>query len=95
VRRFRFGLVHTTADGLHWADHARRDESEGFSTLLVADHYGAPMTAGPLIVAAASATTTLRVGSYVYNNDFRHPALLAREVADGSDSARHYRFAHL
>ena len=40
VRRFRFGLVHTTADGLHWADHARRVESEGFSTLLVADHYG-------------------------------------------------------
>jgi len=74
-------VVHNTADGLHWADHARRVESEGFSTLLVADHYGVPMACGPLIMAAASATTTLRVGSYVYNNDFRHPALLAKEVA--------------
>lgn len=27
-------------------------------------------------------TTTLRVGSYVYNNDFRHPVLLAREAAE-------------
>jgi probable F420-dependent oxidoreductase len=81
MRRFRFGVVHNTADGLHWADHARRVESEGFSTLLVADHYAAPMACGPLIMAAASATTTLRVGSYVYNNDFRHPALLAKEVA--------------
>jgi probable F420-dependent oxidoreductase len=32
-------------------------------------------------MSAANATTTLRVGSYVYNNDFRHPALLAKEVA--------------
>ena len=30
---------------------------------------------------AAEATTRLRVGSFVYDNDFRHPALLAQEVA--------------
>ena len=39
------------------------------------------MACGPLLVAAAQATTTLRVGSYVYNNDIRHPALLAKEAA--------------
>ena len=39
------------------------------------------MACGILQIAAADATTTLRVGSYVYNNDFRHPALLAKEAA--------------
>jgi probable F420-dependent oxidoreductase len=33
------------------------------------------------MLAAAGATTTLRIGSYVYDNDFRHPALLAKEAA--------------
>lgn len=67
--------------GLQWADYARRLEGEGFSTLLVADHFANPMACGPLMLAAAAATTTLRVGSYVYDNDFRHPALLAKEAA--------------
>ena len=30
---------------------------------------------------AAEATTTLRVGSLVFGNDFRHPVVLAKEVA--------------
>jgi alkanesulfonate monooxygenase SsuD/methylene tetrahydromethanopterin reductase-like flavin-dependent oxidoreductase (luciferase family) len=34
-----------------------------------------------MLMAAASATTTLRVGGYVYINDFRHPAWLAKEAA--------------
>jgi probable F420-dependent oxidoreductase len=82
ARRFRFGLVYTgLTDGGGWRDFARRVEGSGFSTLLVADHYLNPMACGPLIMAAAAATTTLRVGSYVYNNDFRNPALLAKEAA--------------
>jgi probable F420-dependent oxidoreductase len=79
---FRFGVVFTDAfDTLRWPEIARRVESEGFATLLVADHYDNPLSCGPLIVAAANATTTLPVGSYVYNNDLRHPALLAKEAA--------------
>jgi probable F420-dependent oxidoreductase len=81
-RRFRFGAVFTNSyEAVQWADTARRLEDVGFDTLLVADHYDNPMACGPLIMAAACATTTLRVGSYVYNNDFRHPALLANEAA--------------
>ncbi len=80
--RFRFGLVFTgEADGPRLRDLARRLEGEGFSSLLVADHYGNPMACGVVQMAAATATTTLRVGSYVYDNDFRHPALLAKEAA--------------
>jgi probable F420-dependent oxidoreductase len=81
-RAFRFGVVFTDQmGGPEWADYARRLEGEGFSTLLVADHFANPMACGPLMLAAAAATTTLRVGSYVYDNDFRHPALLAKEAA--------------
>jgi probable F420-dependent oxidoreductase len=82
VRPLRFGMVFTGAtEPRNWRDLARRLEGEGFSSLLVADHYLNPMACGILQIAAADATTTLRVGSYVYNNDFRHPALLAKEAA--------------
>lgn len=82
TRPFRFGVVFTgLTDAVQWPDLARRIEATGFSTLLVADHYTNAMACTPLLMAAASATTTLRVGSYVYNNDFRHPALLAKEAA--------------
>src|SRR5690349_3162771 len=53
----------------------------GFDTLLVADHLSAvfpPLTA---LCTAAEATERLRVGTFVLNNDFRHPVVLAREAA--------------
>jgi probable F420-dependent oxidoreductase len=64
-----------------WADYARRLEALGFGSLLLPDHFG--MGAGPLpgLVAAACATTTLRVGTYVLDNDFRHPAVVAQDAA--------------
>jgi probable F420-dependent oxidoreductase len=45
------------------------------------DHFGARFALAPALVLAAQATSTLRVGSLVYDNDFRHPALLAQEVS--------------
>ena len=81
-RAFRFGVVATasyTADT--WVSLVRRVESAGFDTLLVADHYANDLACTPLIATAAALTTTLRIGSYVYCNDFRHPALLAKEIA--------------
>ncbi len=79
---FRFGVVFTEIhDPRRWTEIARRLEGEGFATLLSADHYGNPLSCGPLLATAASVTTTLRVGSCVYNNDLRHPALLAKEAA--------------
>jgi len=60
---------------------ARRVEDLGFGTLVISDHFGARPAIGPALVLAAEATSRLRVGSLVYDNDFRHPALLAQEVA--------------
>ena len=84
-RPFRFGAVTTAgteASRRAWADHARRVEDLGFSTLLVADHFLNHTVCTPRLAAAAMVTTTLRLGSYVYDNDFRHPVLLAREAAE-------------
>jgi len=82
-RPFRFGTgAHATATAAEYAEAARRIEDLGYDTLVVPDHFErAWFAAGPALVAAASATTTLRVGSLVYSNNFRHPALLAREAA--------------
>jgi probable F420-dependent oxidoreductase len=86
-RRFRFGVVgESIRDGERLLEEARRAEQLGYSTLLLRDHfvpepYGdqlAPMVA---LTAAAAATRTLRVGTLVLDNDYRHPALLAKEAA--------------
>ncbi|MBY0399533.1 TIGR03621 family F420-dependent LLM class oxidoreductase [Myxococcota bacterium] len=82
-RRFRFGLKFRTAkDGAALADMARRAEAIGYSTILVSDHPTHPQL-GPLTAATAlaCATTRLRVGSSVLANDFRHPIVLAKEIA--------------
>lgn len=53
----------------------------GFDALVISDHFGARPAIAPALVLAAEATSRLRVGSFVYDNDFRHPAMLAQEVA--------------
>jgi probable F420-dependent oxidoreductase len=85
VRPFRFGLsVGAAGSRAEWVDKARRVEDLGFSTLVIPDHLAPAMPPlAPLLplVSAAGATKTLRVGTFVLNNDFRHPVLLAREAA--------------
>jgi probable F420-dependent oxidoreductase len=65
-----------------WQAEARRAEDLGFDTILVADHVLDGLLSPMVAVATmAEATTRLRVGTFVLNNDFRHPTLLAREAA--------------
>lgn len=81
-RPFRFGVMAQPAASLHaWQEQARRVEALGFGTLVIWDHLDAQLAPLPALVAAAAATTTLRLGTQVLANDFRHPALLAREAA--------------
>ena len=84
-RPFRFGLLAAgapEATGQQWRDRARRAEDDGCSTLLVGDHYLTPNSCAARLGMAATVTSTLRLGSYVYCNDFRHPALTAKEAAE-------------
>ncbi|MGH9151521.1 MAG: TIGR03621 family F420-dependent LLM class oxidoreductase [Acidimicrobiales bacterium] len=81
-RPFRFGVqLSAASDAKAWGDQARAAEDLGYSTLQVPDHFGdqwAPIVA---LTAAATATTSVRVGALVFANDYRHPAVLAREMA--------------
>ena len=82
VRPFRFGVTAPTpSGGTNWAERARRIEQLGYSMLVVPDHFRDHLAPVPALVAAALATTRLRVGSLVFSNDFRHPAVLAKEAA--------------
>ena len=62
-------------------DCARQVEDMGYTLLMVPDHLHATLSPLALLTAAAGATKTLRLGTLVLNNDFRHPAVLAREAA--------------
>lgn len=82
AKAFRFGVVTGgRASRTEWVALARRIEELGYSTLLMPDVLGIPVATMTALTVAASVTTTLRVGSYVFVNDYRHPALLAREIA--------------
>jgi len=64
-----------------WAALARRCEDLGYSTLTIADHLDHQLAPVPALVAAADATTALRVGALVFCNDYRHPVVLAKDAA--------------
>jgi probable F420-dependent oxidoreductase len=81
-RRFRFGAQLSYAGNRDaWAAKARRVEELGYSTLSMPDHFDDQLAPFPALVAAADATTTLRVGTLVLDNDFRHPLITAKEAA--------------
>jgi probable F420-dependent oxidoreductase len=80
TKEFRFGVGLRAAKSLSSVqDEARRAEDLGFDVLHLPDHIGAPAPF-PTLMAAASATTTLRFGTFVLNASFYKPALLARDV---------------
>jgi len=81
---FRFAAQLSKApDGTarSWAAQARRAEDLGYSALLMPDHFGDQLAPVPALAAVAAATTTLRLGSLVFGNDYRHPFVLAKELA--------------
>jgi probable F420-dependent oxidoreductase len=86
-RPFRFGVIgEAITSPAALLGEARRAEALGYSTLLLRDHFVpepfgdqlAPLVA---LTAAACATRTLRIGSLVLDNDYRHPVVLAKEAA--------------
>lgn len=82
TKPFRFAVQTSSApDGKAWRDKARKIEDLGYSTLFIPDHFGDQW--GPLVALtiAAEATQQLNVGTLVIDNDFRHPVVLAKEIA--------------
>ncbi len=82
MKPFRFGVnMRTVVSATEWAARARNLEDQGYSTLCLPDHLAPMLAPLPALAIAAAATRRLRVGTMVLNNDFRHPAVLAREAA--------------
>ena len=82
MKPFRFGVnLWQASSRAVWVDKARKLEALGYAVLNVPDHLEDFLAPMPALVSAAEATTHLRVGANVLNNDLRHPVLVAREAA--------------
>ncbi len=82
--RFRFAAQLARPPDLSakgWAEQARRAEDLGYSAVLMPDHFDDQLAPVPALMAAADATTSLRIGTLVFDNDYRHPLVLAKEAA--------------
>ncbi|MDQ1397445.1 MAG: hypothetical protein QOG64_2704, partial [Acidimicrobiaceae bacterium] len=74
MRPFRFAVQTSTAPtGAAWRQRARQVEALGYSALYVPDHFGDQFGPFVALTVAAEATTTLKVGALVLDNDYRHP----------------------
>ncbi len=86
-RPFRFGVLgEGVGSAAALVDTARRAEAAGYATFLIRDHFieepfGHQLAPVAALATVAAATKTLRVGSLVLCNDYRHPVLLAKEAA--------------
>lgn len=63
------------------AETARRAESIGIDTLVVPDHLIEQLSPVPAMATIAAVADRLRIGAFVLNNDLRHPAVLAQDLA--------------
>jgi probable F420-dependent oxidoreductase len=82
MKPFRFGIsIWHVASRAELADKAKKIEALGYDTLSFPDHLNERIAPMPALVIAAEATSRLRVGTNVLNNDLRHPVLVAREAA--------------
>ncbi|MBI4570785.1 MAG: LLM class flavin-dependent oxidoreductase, partial [Chloroflexi bacterium] len=82
ARKFRFGVqVARPCSQDEWQAKARKLEDLGYSSIFLPDHFPNQLAPLPALMAAADATTSLRVGTMVLGNDYRHPLMLAMEAA--------------
>ncbi|MGB3305780.1 MAG: TIGR03621 family F420-dependent LLM class oxidoreductase [Thermomicrobiales bacterium] len=81
-RPFRFGVqIARVRSAAEWREQARRAEALGYDVFLMPDHFGAQFAIGPALAVVAEATSRIRIGTLVWQNDLRHPALVAKEAA--------------
>lgn len=81
-RPFRFGVqIARPRSSQEWREQARQVEALGYDVFLMPDHLGRQFSIGPALAVVADATENLRIGTLVWQNDLRHPALVAMEAA--------------
>ncbi len=78
---FRFALSRSSFDPHGWRDEVRRIESLCYSTVFFPDHFGDQWDPSVALAAVGTATETLRVGTLVFDVDYRHPVVYAKQAA--------------
>jgi probable F420-dependent oxidoreductase len=82
MRPFHFlADVHEIVTGAELASRARRAEQMGYHALALPDHLLGQLSPVVAMATVAAATSELRVSAFVTNNDLRHPAVLAQDLA--------------
>lgn len=80
-KKFRLAMQMTSMPtGAAWLDLARRFEDDGYDTISMPDHLGPQFAPVPALAAVASVTSRVRLSMFVLANDFRRPAVLAKEI---------------
>jgi probable F420-dependent oxidoreductase len=81
-RRFRFGaMLFGAPSRQEWIDKVRKVEELGYTTLHLSDHLIDQFSPAVALMQAAEVSSSLRLGTCVYDNNFRYLAVLAKEVA--------------
>lgn len=82
MKRFRFVAgIRNSGTRSEYIAQVQEIERLGYDALMLSDHLVdqlAPISALGLV---AGVTTTLRLGTFVFNNDLRHPVVLGQELA--------------
>jgi probable F420-dependent oxidoreductase len=82
VKPFRFLVgARGLQDRRALIEGARRAEAVGYGDLTIHDHLEPQLAPVPVLTAVAMATERLRLCPLVFNNDLRHPAILAQDLA--------------
>ena len=82
MKPFRFAAgIRNTASRAEFVDAVREIERLGYSSLMLSDHLVDQFAPISALGVAAAVTSTLRLGTFVFNNDLRHPVVLAQELA--------------
>ena len=78
---FRFGVQIAKLPADRWRDDIRQIESMGYDTVFLPDHFGNQWEPATALAGLAAATERLKVGSLVYDVDYRHPVIFAKAAA--------------
>lgn len=82
TKPFRFGIqASKAASRAEWVEIAQKAEAHGYDVLTMPDHFDDQLAPVPALMTAADATTSLRIGALVWDNDYKHPLVLAKELA--------------
>jgi len=83
MKPFRFlADAYELTDARSLGELARKAEDLGATTFVLPDHLiQEQLSPVPFLAAIAAQTERLRLSAFVHNNDLRHPAVLAQDLA--------------